>query len=83
MGKEFALHLQQVGERDAAALLGGRDHEISERGIAIGLGATVLFVSRLACRGVGDVVNEQSFMGISQFLGFVVGDLGEDDRRDG
>jgi hypothetical protein len=42
-----------------------------------------LFVSRLACRGVGDVVNEQSFMGISQFLGFVVGDLGEDDRRDG
>lgn len=64
-------------------MLSGRDHEIAERGIATGLGATILVVGRVACRGVGDVVNEQSFMGVSQFLGLVVGDFGEDDRRDG
>lgn len=77
--QELALHLEEVGEGDAAALLGG-GHDYEAQGcIGIGFRAAALVISRAAGGRVGDVMDEQPFMGVCQFLGLVVGDLGEDD----
>lgn len=77
--QELALHLEEVGEGDAAALLGGRHDDEAQGRIGVGFRAAALVIDRAAGRRVGDVVDEEPFMGVGQFLGLVVGDLGEDD----
>lgn len=77
--QELALHLEEVGEGDAATLLGGGHDDEAQRRIGIGFRAAALVIDRAAGWRVGDVVDKEPFMGVGQFLGLVVGDLGEDD----
>lgn len=77
-GQELALYLQQEGERDAAAELGCGDDQVAERGVrGEFLGLRAIFGR--AGRRVGDVVHEEPFVGVRQFLGLAVRDLGQDD----
>ena len=57
---------------------GGYDDEAQGR-VGGGFSAAALVVDCAAGRRVGDVMDEEPFMGIGEFLGFVVGDLWEDD----
>lgn len=81
--KELALHLEEVGEGDAAALLGGCHDDEAQRSIGVGFRTAALVINRAAGGRVGDVMDEQPFMGVSKFLGLVVRDLWEDDRGEG
>lgn len=78
-GEELALHFEEVGEGDAAALFGGCDDDVAEWCVGVGLGGRGGLVGGGAGRGVGDVVHEEAFMGEGELLGLVMGDLGEDD----
>lgn len=77
--QELAFHLEEVGEGDAAALLGGGHDDEAQGRIGVGFRAAALVIDRAAGGRVGNVVDEQPFMGVCEFLGLVVGDLGEDD----